>query len=149
VAGGPFLDLGCEWRVRVAAGEEIGDRAVTLGAVEREDSVEVVYLVLQETCGEPVALQLTRATVEILAGDAHRRRALHSDGDRVEAQAPFHERDVVSRRGHDAWIDEHVDLMIGRQAEGEQSTKQTDLGRCQSRSVGFGKPCSHASSLFS
>ncbi len=61
-AGGPFLDLGCELRVRVAAGKEIGDRAVTLGAIgaiEREDSVEVVYLVLQETCGEPVAHQFT------------------------------------------------------------------------------------------
>lgn len=138
--------------MRVAAGKEIGDCAMTLGATgagEREDSVEVVYLMLQETGREPVAHQLTRATIEILGRDAHRRRALDSDRHRVEAQAPFNEGGVLSRGGDDAWIDEHVDLMFGRQAEDEQPTQQTDLGRCQSGSAGFDEPFSHSSSLFS
>jgi hypothetical protein len=149
---GPLPDLGRQPRMRVAADQEVGDCAVTLGAtsaVEGEDSVEVVYLVLPETGREPVALELTRATIEILGRDAHRRRALDSDRDGIEAQAPFNERGVLSRGGDDAWIDEHVDLMFRRQSKDEQSTQQTDLGRGQSRSVGLGKPFSHASSLFS
>ena len=76
--------------MRARLGQQCRDRSAPLsglGAVQRQDPVEVVDLMLHEACGEAVDVHDAHPPVKVLTLDADRDGSFDGDRHAVEAQA--------------------------------------------------------------
>src|SRR3989441_6171651 len=97
-------------------------------AVNEEDPVEVVQLVLEEACAQPARLDRDGRTVGVVGLDPHPRRARDRREDARDREAPFLGGRLSSVDGDDR-IDQRLGAVPLLVADDDQPERDTDLWR--------------------
>src|SRR4051794_14178926 len=97
------------------------------GAIEGENAVQMIDLVLHQARSEVRELEGAVAAVEVGALDLHGSGALDGHRDGVEAQAPLVERRALVRGAGDPRVHERVGGGVGVEPEHEDAAQEPDL----------------------